>query len=310
MRTLFAVALLSAGVAGAQVNDYREIKAPPLHPMQVPQPKRVQLGNGMVLFLMEDHELPLIRASADIRGGARDVPAGKTGLAGIYGSVWRTGGTKSKTGDELDDFLEARAARVETGVDEDSTSISLDVLKGDFDTVFPIFLDLLRNPEFRQDKIDLAKTQANTSIARRNDDPMALGNREANKLVYGADSPYARQPEYATIAAVTTFLATNEKPADVPKRDLLPAYRAFARGEIDKSLAILTSMIDSRPSAEALLLRGCAKYTAAMLAPKPDLASASNDFKAALRLNRALRLDRQAFSPKMVAFFEQQRNAR
>src|SRR5205814_744343 len=96
MRTLFAVAFLSAGVAAAQVGDYREIKAPPLHQMQVPQPKRVQLPNGMVVFLMEDHELPLIRANAVIRGGARDVPAAKTGLAGIYGSVWRTGGTKTK----------------------------------------------------------------------------------------------------------------------------------------------------------------------------------------------------------------------
>ena len=203
MRTLFAVALLSAGVASAQVNDYREIKAPPLHQMQVPQPKRVQLANGMVIFLMEDHELPLIRANAVIRGGERDVPSAKTGLTDIYGSVWRTGGTKTKTGDELDDFLEARAARVETSADDDSSAISLDVLKGDFDTVFPIFLDLLRNPEFRQEKIDLAKTQENTAISRRNDDPQSLGGREANKLVYGADSPYAREAEYATIAAIT-----------------------------------------------------------------------------------------------------------
>jgi zinc protease len=117
MRTLFAVALLSAGVASAQVNDYREIKAPPLHQMQVPQPKRVQLANGMVLFLMEDHELPLIRANAVIRGGARDVAADKTGLAGIYGQAWRTGGTKDKTGDELDDYLEARLGREPLGDD-------------------------------------------------------------------------------------------------------------------------------------------------------------------------------------------------
>src|SRR5262249_34400338 len=93
--------------------------------------------------------------------------------------------------------------RVETGADEDSSAISLDVLKSDFDTVFPIFADLLRTPEFRQDKIDLAKTQANTNISRRNDDPMGMGNREANKLAYGTDSPYARQPEYATIASIT-----------------------------------------------------------------------------------------------------------
>jgi zinc protease len=198
-----AAALLSLGAAVAQVKDYRDIKTPPLRQTTVAQPKRVQLGNGMVIFLMEDHELPLIRANAMIRGGGRDVAADKTGLAGIYGQTWRTGGTKTKTGDELDEFLEARAARVETGADDDSSSINLDTLKGDFDTVFPIFLDLLRNPEFRQEKLDLAKTQANTNISRRNDDAMGMGNREANKLAYGAGSPYARQTEYATIAAIT-----------------------------------------------------------------------------------------------------------
>lgn len=205
-----ATALLSLGAgpfligsAVAQVNDYREIKAPPLHQTPVPQPKRVQLPNGMILFLMEDHELPLIRGSASIRGGGRDVPADKAGMAGIYGQSWRTGGTTSKTGDQLDDFLEARAARVETSTDEDSSTVNLDVLKGDFDAVFHIFLDVLRNPAFRQEKIDLAKTQANTGISRRNDDPMGLGSREAAKLGYGAGSPYARQAEYATIASIT-----------------------------------------------------------------------------------------------------------
>ena len=113
----------------------------------MPQPKRVQLGNGMVLFLMEDHELPLIRGTALIRGGSRDVAADKAGLAGIYGQAWRTGGTASKTGDELDEFLEARAARVETGADDDSSSISLDVLKNDFDAVFPPALRT--SPRFR-----------------------------------------------------------------------------------------------------------------------------------------------------------------
>jgi zinc protease len=198
-----AAALLSIGLAAAQVTDYRQIKAPPLHQVPVPQPKRVQLANGMVLFLMEDHELPLIRGTAMIRGGARDIPADKTGLASVYGQAWRTGGTKTKSGDELDDFLESRAARVETSTDDDSSTVFMDTLKGDFDAVFPIFVDLLRNPEFRQDKIDLAKTQAATNISRRNDEPMSLGNREANKLAYGPDSPYARQAEYATVNAIT-----------------------------------------------------------------------------------------------------------
>lgn len=198
-----ATALLTISGAFAQVQDYRDIKTPALRNFQMPTPQRIQLPNGMVIFLQEDHELPLMRGSANIRGGARDVPADKAGLVGILGQAWRTGGTPSKTGDELDDFLEARAARIETGGDEDSTTVRIDVLKNDFDAVFPIFVELLQNPAFRQDKIDLAKTQANTGISRRNDEPNAIAAREAMKLAFGPDSPYTRQPEYATIASIT-----------------------------------------------------------------------------------------------------------
>src|SRR5438309_2732974 len=195
------LALASPGFT--QVTKSAEIKTPALRSFTVVQPKRIALGNGMILFLQEDHELPLIRGSAQIRGGERDVPAAKTGLANIYGQAWRTGGTDSKTGDQLDDFLESRAARIETSGGDDSTRISLDVLKGDFDTVFPVFVELLQKPAFRQEKIDLAKTQARTAISRRNDDPGQIRAREAAKLGYGADSPYGRTPEYATIAAIT-----------------------------------------------------------------------------------------------------------
>lgn len=206
LRTMTAIAaglMLTAGAALAQVSRPDEIKTPSLRKFSMPQPKRVQLGNGMVIFLQEDHELPLVRGSALIRGGSRDVPADKAGMLGIYTQSWRTGGTTSKSGDELDQFLEARAARVETGGGVDSTTVSMDVLKADFDTVFPIWLDVLRNPAFRQDKIELAKTQANTGISRRNDEPGGILGRESTKLGYGPDSPYARQSEYATIGSIT-----------------------------------------------------------------------------------------------------------
>lgn len=98
-----------------------------------------------------------------------------------------------------------------------------------------------------------------------------------------------------------------------PKRpDLRPAYRAFARGELAKSEQLLTSILSTQPSAEALLLRGCARYTRAMLSRTPDplLVAATDDFRAALARDRALRLDQSAFSPKLVAFFEQVRGKR
>jgi zinc protease len=157
----------------------------------------------MVVMLQEDHELPLISGFARIRGGSREEPGIKAGLVSIYGQVWRTGGTKARTGDDLDDWLEARAATVETGGGLDSTSISFGCLKEDFADVFTIFTEVLRQPEFREDKIPLAKNQLNTGIARRNDDPNGIATREARRLAYGPQSPYARVVEYATVAAVT-----------------------------------------------------------------------------------------------------------
>lgn len=203
MKTLTCITLALALPLTAQVTSVNDIKTPPLRKLNMPLPKRVQLDNGMVILMMEDHELPLIRGGASIHGGGRDLPAGKAGLAEIFGSAWRTGGTQSRTGDQLDDFLEARAARVETAADEDSSSVRLDVLKDDFDTVFPIFLDVLRNPAFRQEKIDLAKTQLNAAISRRNDEPGDILDRELHRLGYGPNSPYSAQPEYATVASVT-----------------------------------------------------------------------------------------------------------
>ena len=198
-----ATLLVSIPRATSQATDWKQIPIPTLPSFHPPQPKRIQLANGMVIFLQEDHELPLIDASARIRGGSSNEPAAKVGLVDLFGEVWRTGGTEVQTGDQLDDFLEVRAAKVETGGGADSTTISLSCLKGDFDDVFKVFADLLEHPEFRADKLDLAQKQADDSISRRNDQIGGIAARESARLAYGADNPYAREPEYATIAAIT-----------------------------------------------------------------------------------------------------------
>ncbi|MGA8271128.1 MAG: pitrilysin family protein [Candidatus Sulfotelmatobacter sp.] len=189
--------------ASSQATDWKQIPIPALPAFHPQQPKRILLSNGMVIFLQEDHELPLISGTAKIRGGSSSEPDAKVGLVDLLGEVWRTGGTKDQTGDQLDDFLEVRAAKVETGGGPDSTSISLSCLKADFDDVFKVFVGLLKNPEFRADKLDLAQKQADDSISRRNDEIGEIAARESAKLAYGANNPYAREPEYASIAAIT-----------------------------------------------------------------------------------------------------------
>jgi zinc protease len=189
--------------APAQAEPWTRIPIPPLHPFKPTQPRRIDLSNGLTIFLQEDHELPFIDGSILIRGGSRDEPADKVGLVSLYGEAWRTSGSATNSGDALDTELAQKAASIETGGSTALTSLEWGSFKQDFDSVFGEAVDLLLHPAFKQDKLALARRGMDTSISRRNDDPADIADREQVKLVYGADSPYARQPEFASVAAVT-----------------------------------------------------------------------------------------------------------
>jgi zinc protease len=195
----FAAAVCSAQTAP----DYKKLEYPKLHDIVIPQVAHVTLPNGMRLLLLEDHELPLISISARIRVGSMYEPADKVGLADITGEVMRTGGTHTKTGDELDDQLEQIAASVETGIGLNVGYASVSVLKENIDTGLSVLADVLMNPEFREDKIELAKMQHRSAIARRNDSPGRIAGREFSKLIYGPNSVYARHTEYSSINHIT-----------------------------------------------------------------------------------------------------------
>ncbi len=183
--------------------SWKQVPIPPLPAFHPQQPTRITLKNGMMIFLQEDHELPFIHGFVMIRGGSRDEPAEKTGLTDLYAEAWRTSGTAKIDGDRMDDILEAKAAKIETDGDLESTSLAWSSFTQDFDQVFAMATDLLLHPEFRADKLALARQQEDTGIVRRNDDPDQIAVREAEILAYGKNSPYARVPEFSTVDAVT-----------------------------------------------------------------------------------------------------------
>lgn len=197
--TVLLVLNTAPTVSAAPAQFYEELEFPPLREVTLPDYERYQLDNGLVVYLFEDHELPLVEGQAYFRTGDRLEPLEKTGLGSLTGTVWRTGGTESRDPDEVNEFLEQRAASVETGIDLTSGSASFFALTEDLDDVFNLFAEVVQRPTFREDKLDLAKQQIAGSIARRNDDPDDIVSREFDKLLYGKDSPYARTVEYATL---------------------------------------------------------------------------------------------------------------
>jgi len=168
-----------------------------------PQAEEIRLDNGMRLYLMEDHELPLINLTARIRTGSIYEPLDKVGLAEIFGTVMRTGGTVHRTPEEINETLEYIAASVETRVSREYATATLSVLKEDLDTGLEIFADVLMHPAFREDKIRLKQQQMIEEIRRRNDNPTQIAMREFAALLYGRTHPYGRYEEVETVLNVT-----------------------------------------------------------------------------------------------------------
>jgi len=214
------VSLLAFMAPASQSGTIEELKFPKLNKLEIPDVDRITLDNGVRLYLVEDNRLPIFRMSVRVNGGAYLEPADKLGLVDILGEVLRTGGTAKWTGDELDELLEGFGGSVETFGGTTSCGANVRVLSEYSDLGIEVLADILRNPVFDQDKIELAKVGHRSNISRRNDDPESLANREFFKLIYGAESPYARHAEYATIEAVSRddlveFHSTFFKPENI-----------------------------------------------------------------------------------------------
>lgn len=200
---LLVLAVLSPPApAAAQAARVDELRFPALHGFEIPRPERVVLDNGLVVLLLEDHELPLVEATAVVRSGSRLDPPGKAGLADLASTVLRAGGTERMPSDQLDDWLEGHAAAVEATVTEDSARVTLSSLAQDFPDVLRVFADVLRRPAFDNARLEVARNQAVAGVARQNDEPEEILFREFQEIVYGPDSPYAASQTLASLRAI------------------------------------------------------------------------------------------------------------
>ena len=185
---LLLLALLPAAPAAAQaIADHPDklVFQPVAFEPPVAKSHRVVLKNGMVVYIAEDRALPLVNIALSVRVGSWLEPAGKEGLAGFTGSQMRRGGTKSLTAEQLDEKLDFLAAQVSTGIGPTSGSASLNCLSDNLDEVLAIFVEMLREPRFQEDRLALAKEQALQEMKKRNDDSADIEGREWGVLLYG-----------------------------------------------------------------------------------------------------------------------------
>ncbi len=193
----------SAAAATASASKYKNLKFPPLRDVEIPQVEKFTLSNGMRVYLLENHELPLISGRALVRVGNLFDPKEKAGLADLTGNLIRSGGTKAKTQEQINEALEGVAGSVESSIGETSGNVGFSALAESSDQVMALFAEVLTQPAFRQDKLDNALIRERSGISRRNDDAGDIAGREFARTLYGKDTPYGMQVEYATLNNIT-----------------------------------------------------------------------------------------------------------
>ena len=166
--------------------DPRSLHYPPMQ-FRFPKVERRQLKNRMIVYLLPDHEIPIVNISALVRTGSIYEPANKVGLAGLTGELMRTGGTKSFSADQLDEELAFHSIDLSTAISREMGKASLSVLSKDLDKGLELFFEVIRNPIFDSEKVELAKQKKIEKIRRKNDSPQAIAFREFRKLLYKGD---------------------------------------------------------------------------------------------------------------------------
>jgi predicted Zn-dependent peptidase len=237
--TFFFIALLlSGGVfvvkvsADSPLTSPDKIKYPPLR-FNLPQAQRVVLENGIVLYIMEDHELPLISVNALIKTGSMFDPEGKEGVAELAAYVMRTGGTAKLSSAEIDERFDFLAASPSISMSMESSSIDFYFLSKDLDQSLDLLSQILIQPAFEQNKFILARDLKIEDLKRLKDEPHRLAFREFNRLIY-RNNPRGR-------------FASTKSLSQIERNDLIKFHQQFfspdkimfaVTGDITKEIAI------------------------------------------------------------------------
>ena len=199
--SVIAALALAAGCAGTSSPDPRRMTFPPVT-FDPPEHRRLAGPGGTVIYLLEDHEVPLVNVQVLVRTGSVLDPPGRTGLAEMTGRTLRTGGAEGHPPRQLNEELEGMGAILETSIGREAGHASLSVLSPDLERGIALLAAVLRTPLFAEEEVERAAGRKIEQLRRSNDDPDTIAFRELRAVLYG-DDPRGRTPEPEEIAAIT-----------------------------------------------------------------------------------------------------------
>ncbi len=202
---LVIMAVAATGCSGGKLSrkTLDQLQTKPLPAFTPPKVREVGLASGARLFLLEDHELPIVNVSVMARAGTVYEPGDEIGLATLTAMLLEDGGTRSMSPDQVDILIDDTAARMSFDAGKESITASLKVLSEELPKTLPLFMDLLLRPGYAADRLQVNRMKFIDQLKRDEDDPETVAERDFGMLVYGDTSPWARWPTPDGVRTIT-----------------------------------------------------------------------------------------------------------
>ena len=148
--------------------------------------KRRVLDNGLILLIVERHNLPVVKVAVGINAGNLNEPEEKAGLANLAASLL-TEGTKKRTAHQISEEIEFVGGSIGASGGYDYITVSLSVLKKDIDLGFDLLSDVILNPVFPLDEINKKRQRIKGSLKAREESPGYIASKRSEERRVGKE---------------------------------------------------------------------------------------------------------------------------
>jgi zinc protease len=157
LKTVVVSLCLSAFAASALAQDV--VPAPgPERSANIPAVQEKKLKNGLTIAVVEKRSVPIVTAQLLVRAGASSEPAAKAGLANLTASML-TKGTKTRTAEQIAEQMEFLGGSIGSSAGWNGSSITISATSDKIDQAMAIMADVALNPVFKQEELDLLRSQ-------------------------------------------------------------------------------------------------------------------------------------------------------
>ena len=157
LQAALAALFVSLAAIGTLAQDV--VPAPgPERSVNVPAVQEKKLKNGLTVAVIEKKSVPIVTAQLLVRTGASSEPAAKAGLANLTAAML-TKGTKTRTAEQIAEQIEFLGGSIGSGAGWNGSSITISATSDKLDRVMAIMADVALDPTFKQEELDLLKSQ-------------------------------------------------------------------------------------------------------------------------------------------------------